>query len=61
MATEIPMEPSKQRATSIESFKCWNCGHEYPTEGEKAGCCPVCGQTCTRERCEVLYASYEDY
>jgi len=57
----IPMEPSEKIATSVESFRCWNCGEMYPTDGRNEGRCPVCGQTCTRERCEVLFASNEGY
>lgn len=58
---KIPMEPSEMKATSVEVFKCWNCGQDYPTEGKNEGRCPTCGQTCTRDRCQVFFTSNEGY
>lgn len=58
---DIPMSPSEPQAYSEESFKCWNCGLMYATEGKNEGRCPVCNQTCTREKCEVLSASNQGY
>jgi rRNA maturation endonuclease Nob1 len=55
------MEPSLGQATSEESFKCWNCGLMYATEGRAEARCPSCGQTCTREKCMVSQSSNEDY
>ena len=60
-APPFPMEPSLGQATSEESFKCWNCGLMYATNGRAEAHCPTCGETCTRERCVVSQSSNEDY
>ncbi len=57
----FPTMPDEGAASSDEVFKCWNCGHMYETNGQDQGTCPVCGQTCTRDRCAVLFASNEGY
>lgn len=56
-----PMDPSLAKATSSEMFKCWNCGSEFETDGKNEGACPVCGKTCTRDRCRVGNHSNEGY
>lgn len=56
-----PTRPDQGAASSEEVFKCWSCGSEYATEGQSEGTCLVCGQTCTRDRCQVSFASNEGY
>ncbi len=52
---------SEAQATTVETFKCWSCGRAYPTEGKPEGQCPSCGQTCNRDRCEVVLTSNQGY
>ena len=57
----FPTKPDEGATSSSEVFKCWNCGTMYPTSGQSEGQCPVCGESCSRERCEVLDASNEGF
>ncbi len=60
--TECPANPSSEaQATTVESYKRWNCGRTYPTEGKHKGQCPSCGRTCNRARCEVVFTSNQGY
>jgi rubrerythrin len=42
------------------SFKCSTCGATFATKATEAEC-PICGNTCSAESCQVIDASDEDY
>jgi len=41
-------------------FKCPQCGTLFAVKNETASC-PVCGNTCSAQTCQVLDASDEGY
>lgn len=45
-------------ATTVQSFKCPECGNMYPVEQGKCG---VCGHDCTKDTCQILNTSNQDY
>ncbi len=44
-----------------EDFRCPTCGMMFATDGQDEADCPVDGTHCTRETCQVIHASDEDY
>jgi hypothetical protein len=53
-------EPA-ETGTTEETFRCPTCGMMFPTGGADEGDCPADGTHCTREKCEVLNSSNEDF
>ncbi len=56
-----PINPSADRPSSEESYKCRNCGRSFPVGDGTQAACPTCGQTCTRETCQVVVTSNQGY
>lgn len=55
--------PGQFRAegSTWDTYKCPHCGRMFEKTESNSDTCPVCGYTCSPEKCELLESSREEF
>lgn len=50
-----------QPENASSSFKCANCGAMFSLTESESRDCPICGYHCSKDNCNIVDTSDEDY
>ncbi|MBI4318969.1 MAG: hypothetical protein HY675_10810 [Chloroflexi bacterium] len=54
-------ESTRAEASTVECFKCSNCGDMFSTDGLESKKCPVCGRVDNRLEDQIVMCSIEEF